>query len=189
VVHAWPLSGRTEDTERLDGQLAKLGVAIGDALLIGWGDYHHLLAVRQVRVATLASAAALSTTVAAFIDASYRRKLGDDDVAARGCHAHRVQAAQCGIRGLATALGAWSDDDTRRAQLASLAIEGRARQRVRPTSPGHVRGPSASDPASAELAGIYERAWRLFEALPATGGAWREEREAVMPRWLEMVHG
>ena len=49
VVHAWPLSGRTEDTERLDGQLAKLGVAIGDALLIGWGDYHHLLAVRQVR--------------------------------------------------------------------------------------------------------------------------------------------
>jgi hypothetical protein len=25
--------------------------------------------------------------------------------------------------------------------------------------------------------------------LPATGDAWRDEREAVMPQWLEMVHG
>ena len=50
--------------------------------------------------------------------------------------------------------------------VAAAAVEGRARQLVRPTRPLHAAQRSTNDADQAALVEFYQQAWRLFDALP-----------------------
>lgn len=170
-------------------QLIKLGVAIGDACLIDWHDYHPLLSVRRARFAALSRAAAIDRTCADTIADAYRDKLQ----AADGNDAWHVDSLSALCRAVRLLAGPSAAGDGWHQDVARLAVDGRRRQCLVHASHLHLNG-ARPNPLPAALAAsltrVYASIWPLLFEIQSGDPShrWRGERDAVIGEWLKVVH-
>lgn len=181
------VASSTPDPRRVYGQLVKLGVALGDAYLMFWQDYHDRGTTRLDRFTTLATAAGIHEDVRRAISTTYCRKLEADTPAPGWCAGHDLVALQHAVATIASA-AVDGDTWTTWSRIATWAARGWDQQTSETAGTGWRS--TLSDDARRALQRIFCEAGIRFLELPGLPPSeeWSNATRALAAEWLEIIH-
>ena len=172
---------------RVYGQLVKLGVAIGDAFLMNWCDYHDRATTRLDRFTMLADAAGLDEHARLTISTAYRRKLSATGPVRGWCADHDLRALQHAVA-LYASMTAGANHARAWSHIGAWAAAGWSQQTSERAGGGWRA--TLGDNTRQALERIYCDTGHLFLNLPGLPPSenWSREARILAAQWIQVIH-